>query len=74
MKLTPVWQIPYLIFEFGTVAELLHYKKSNLQEIPLVSSLNDLPMIEEGATECTYPTVQPISTQGLLIVKFNLHF
>uniref|UniRef100_A0A0N5AMJ7 DUF4005 domain-containing protein n=1 Tax=Syphacia muris TaxID=451379 RepID=A0A0N5AMJ7_9BILA len=47
------------------VTEHLRYKNSNLEEIPLVSLLNDLPMIEEGATEYSYATVQPIHTQDL---------
>uniref|UniRef100_A0A915CA49 Uncharacterized protein n=1 Tax=Parascaris univalens TaxID=6257 RepID=A0A915CA49_PARUN len=46
-------------------AEILHYQNSNLEEIPIVSLMSELPMIEDGATECLYPTVQPIRTHDL---------
>uniref|UniRef100_A0A0M3HVX5 ZU5 domain-containing protein n=1 Tax=Ascaris lumbricoides TaxID=6252 RepID=A0A0M3HVX5_ASCLU len=45
--------------------EILHYQNSNLEEIPIVSLMSELPMIEDGATECLYPTVQPIRTHDL---------
>lgn len=51
----------------GTKQEALHYQKSNLEEIPIVSLINDLPMIEDGADECSCVTVLPIpriETQG----------
>uniref|UniRef100_A0A915PUQ0 Uncharacterized protein n=1 Tax=Setaria digitata TaxID=48799 RepID=A0A915PUQ0_9BILA len=48
--------------------EALHYQKSNLQEIPIVSLINDLPMIEDGADECSCTNIAPtakIETQDL---------
>ncbi|VDN50916.1 unnamed protein product, partial [Dracunculus medinensis] len=45
--------------------ESLYYQPSNLEEIPIVSLVADLPMIEEDAIECVRPTVQPIRTQDL---------
>ncbi|VDK84883.1 unnamed protein product, partial [Litomosoides sigmodontis] len=51
-----------------TKQEALHYQKSNLEEIPIVSLIKDLPMIEDGAIECSCSTVLPapkIETQDL---------
>ncbi|CAG9531293.1 unnamed protein product, partial [Cercopithifilaria johnstoni] len=42
-----------------TKQEALHYQKSNLEEIPIISLINDLPMIEDGADECSCVTVLP---------------
>ncbi|VDK43868.1 unnamed protein product [Anisakis simplex] len=49
-----------------TGPEFLHYQNSNLEEIPIVSLMNEFPMIEEGATECLFPTVQPIRTHDYI--------
>uniref|UniRef100_A0A0R3RJM5 DUF3715 domain-containing protein n=1 Tax=Elaeophora elaphi TaxID=1147741 RepID=A0A0R3RJM5_9BILA len=51
-----------------TRQEALHYQKSNLDEIPIISLINDLPMIEDGADECSCATILPaprIETQDL---------
>ncbi|VDK81236.1 unnamed protein product [Onchocerca ochengi] len=48
--------------------EALRYQKSNLEEIPIISLIKDLPMIEDGADECSCATVSPatrIKTQDL---------
>ncbi|VDM98980.1 unnamed protein product [Thelazia callipaeda] len=39
----------------------LQYQKSNLEEIPIVSRIRDLPMIEDGAVEYPFSTVIPVS-------------
>lgn len=46
--------------------DVLHYQRSNLEEIPIVSLIRDLPMIEDGASEYPTPNVEPppIQTQG----------
>ncbi|VDN44314.1 unnamed protein product [Gongylonema pulchrum] len=37
----------------------MYYQDSNLEEIPIVSLIRDLPMIEDGAVEYPSATVQP---------------
>ncbi|KAM3721737.1 hypothetical protein ACO02O_09488 [Dirofilaria immitis] len=52
----------------GTRQEALHYQKPNLEELPIISLINDLPMIEDGADECSCATIPPaakIKTQDL---------
>lgn len=53
--------------------ETLYYQNSNLEEIPIVSLIHDLPMIEDGAVEYPSPTVQPpasaIQTQSLFLLS-----
>ncbi|EJD74386.1 hypothetical protein LOAG_18294 [Loa loa] len=51
-----------------TKQEALHYQKSNLEEIPIISLIKDLPMIEDGADECSCASILPasrIETQDL---------
>ncbi|VDO53558.1 unnamed protein product, partial [Onchocerca flexuosa] len=42
-----------------TKQEALRYQKSNLEEIPIISLIKDLPMIEDGADECSCATISP---------------